>query len=429
MRVIGIVAEFNPFHSGHEYLIAKARKLSGDPRAIVMPIISGPFTQRGLPAILPSHVRARQALKSGADVVLELPFTFACAPSSRFAYGAVAALLSTGVLTDLAFGIDCERPEDLEELSKIDFESIPEYTSSLKDSLSSGLSYAAARAAAINAASSVALDPRDYSQTLKSPNSILALDYLTALAKLDRKHRINVMMIPRVGEGYNSSKISATSFASASAIRRTLINSCAPDYSQSAMASALCNLIPDSSLAVMLGEYSRKEFAIPNYGAYIRSCLMRLNTCDASKIAYMGDGLCGYLRNFTDALKPGDLPTNDYGTEIFEQKVSTRHFTLTRIERALASLAAGQTEADLACDTPQYVRILGFNREGRYCLKIMRKCARVPLISNPSDALELYSSNENLKRMFELDMRASSAYWELAGRDMLHEWELPPVMI
>ena len=88
MRVIGIVAEFNPFHQGHENLISRAREIVNDPRAIVMPVISESFVQRGLPAILPADVRTKQALSCGADVVLGLPFTYSCAPSARFALGA-----------------------------------------------------------------------------------------------------------------------------------------------------------------------------------------------------------------------------------------------------------------------------------------------------------------------------------------------------
>ena len=70
MRVIGIIAEYNPFHSGQEYLIQQARRIVADPRAIVMPVITGPFTQRGLPSLLPPQIRARQALSCGADLVL-----------------------------------------------------------------------------------------------------------------------------------------------------------------------------------------------------------------------------------------------------------------------------------------------------------------------------------------------------------------------
>ena len=144
MRVIGIIAEFNPFHNGHKYLIEEARRICGDPRAIVMPIISGPFTQRGLPALLPYEVRTKQALSCGADLVLELPFTFACAPSSRFAMGAVSTLIATGVITDLAFGVDIEDPSALIDIARLDFEDDPEFTSKLREGLDSGLSFASA---------------------------------------------------------------------------------------------------------------------------------------------------------------------------------------------------------------------------------------------------------------------------------------------
>ena len=82
MRVIGIIAEYNPFHAGHEYLISEAKRLVGDPRAVVMTVMSGPFVQRGSLAVSPKHVRAKEALLSGVDVAIELPFTFACAPGA-----------------------------------------------------------------------------------------------------------------------------------------------------------------------------------------------------------------------------------------------------------------------------------------------------------------------------------------------------------
>ena len=91
--------------------------------------------------------------------------------------------------------------------------------------------------------------------------------------------------------------------------------------------------------------------------------------------------------------------------------------------------AAGQSAEMLCAKDASYIRVLGFDREGRYCLKIMRRNAALPIISNPSDALELYSSSPVLKNMFSLDMRAASLYWEMSGRDFLHEWELPPVML
>ena len=103
--------------------------------------------------------------------------------------------------------------------------------------------------------------------------------------------------------------------------------------------------------------------------------------------------------------------------------------TMTRIYRAAASFEAGQDKELVKLNHPPYIRVLGFNREGRYCLKIMGKCTKLPVISNPSDALELCSANDSLKKVFELEMRASAIANELYGRDIAYAWTSKPVMI
>lgn len=420
MRVIGIVAEFNPFHRGHENLITRAREIVNDPRAIVMPVISESFVQRGLPALVPSDVRAMQALRCGADVVLGLPFTYSCAPSARFALGGIATLLMTGVVTDIAFGYDAGTPELLDKLAGQIDEGSPIFKENLKEALASGKSYPASRAAAIKA--TINDDSAETDEVLRSPNSILALEYLAALKKIDKRHKVNVIMIPR-----DRSLTSATSL-------RGDIAGLAPAYSQSALYSTLKDKMPDRALASMLGSYSAGGFRFPDYPSYIRHALLHLagtsgSSVDVSSFAYMGDDLDGYLRNLISGLRPGDLPRDDYSLEAFAAKADTKRFTLTRICRALASFESGQEKELVTLNHPPYIRVLGFNREGRYCLKIIGKCTKLPVISNPSDALELCSSNEELRKVFELEMRASAIANDLYGRDISYAWTQKPVMI
>ena len=427
MRVIGIVAEFNPFHNGHEYLIKKAREIVNDPRAIVMPVMSGFFTQRGLPAICPPEVRARQALLCGADVVLELPFSFSCAPSSRFAEGAISELISTGVVTDIAFGVDTDDTELLKTVAGNCFGDETLLDSKINGYISTGISFPQARALAIKDIAGSKGIEGDIDSLLSSPNSILALDYLLALKKFDKKNRINVIMIRREGEGYHSSETD-TSFASATAIRN-LISETAPGFSRAEIASKLTGLMPDLSLGVMLSKNSGGVFSFPDHTGYIRSCMMTASaSASIDDTAYMSDDLSGYIRNFAGDIRPGTFP-DVHGLKVFEEKISTKRYTLSRIYRALASLMAGQDSSYLEIKRPPYIRVLGFNQEGKYCLKIIGKCAKVPVINRPSDCLELQSQNAELKKIFELDTRAAAIGWKIYGRDIASEWESIPVIV
>ena len=428
MRVIGIIAEFNPFHNGHGYLIKKAREIVNDPRAIVMPVMSGFFTQRGMPAICPPSVRARQALLCGADVVLELPFSFSCAPSSRFAEGAVSELISTGVVTDIAFGVDTDDTELLKALAGIDLENDESFNNRLNEYVSTGISFPQARASALKDIAASNGISGDLDAVLSGPNSILALDYLMALRKYDKRKRINIIMIRREGAGYHSSDITGE-YASATSIRNAISEE-APYFSRSAIASKLNGHMPDKALGVMLSSASSGVFRFPDYVGYVRSTMLTAAASSSlENIAYMSDDLSGYIRNFSNDIRPKTIPDDDYGLKVFGDKISTKRYTLSRIQRALASMAAGQDNTYLAIKRPPYVRVLGFNTEGKYCLKIMGKCAKVPIINRPSDCLELQSGNEDIRKIFELDMRAASIGWNLYGRDTASEWESIPVIV
>ena len=430
MRVIGIIAEFNPFHNGHEYLIKEARRICGDPRCIVMPVISGPFTQRGIPALLPSEVRARQALSCGADLVLELPFTFACAPSSRFASGGINTLLATGVLTDLAFGVDIDNPEVLLEIARLGYDSDPVYQATLRMGLGNGLSFAAARSEAI-----CAVAGKDYSKELSSPNAILALDYLTALYKAGMLNKTNIIMVPRAGASHTSrdvSRVGETNYASATALRVSLMNNCAPDFGSSKVMNTLSGNMPDDALAIQLSYKTANAFKYPDIGKFLRQSLLTLNSMpDAAlaDIAYVSDSISGYLKNFANDIRPGDLPSDDYSGSVFEHKIATKRYALTRIERTLASVATGQPSHMLGISNPSYIRVLGFNHEGRYCLKIMGKCSSLPIVHNASDVLEKVSQDFNIKETFELDMHAKAIYRELIGQDVAEDWKIQPVKV
>ena len=136
MKVNGIIAEYNPFHNGHLYQLEESRHLTEADYTIV--VMSGDFVQRGAPAMLDKHVRARMALLGGADLVLELPALYALSSAEQFAAGAVALLDRLGVVTHLCFGSECGDAEALGQIAGYLLEEPDSYRSHLQRLLRQG---------------------------------------------------------------------------------------------------------------------------------------------------------------------------------------------------------------------------------------------------------------------------------------------------
>ena len=413
MRVIGIIAEYNPFHRGHEHLITEARRRVSDPRAVVMSIMSGPLTQRGLPAIAPTHIRAKQALLCGSDVVLELPVEWACAPASEFAYGAVKSLMDTGVVTDIACGIECGSADIVETLSDPLIYENEQYKKELKEALSAGDSFPSANAKAVLAVTSRA-DAGRLSDALKSPNTILAIEYMKAIRKLGAK--FNVHMIPREGQGYSDTDHESWhEFYSASAIREAIYDT---SGTLSQVASAISGKMPDKAASVILSSLSRGEFHPADPDEYA----LRIITAprnEITRIRFMSDGLDDYINNVLDDLRTGETSFKDLSA-----KLATKHFTMPRIYRALTMMLLGIRDDTISKD-PQFIRVLGFNHEGRYCLKIMGRNSRLPIIHNYSDFLE----HGGLKDTARLCLRAYDLAGAMMGLPPGYSRDIPPVVV
>ena len=146
MRTVGIVAEYNPFHNGHAYQLEKAKELTGADYAVV--VMSGNFVQRGYPAIVDKYCRAEMALRAGADLVLELPVSYATGSAEAFAQGAVSVLDSLGCVDALCFGSEAGNLSALLPYAQL-FEDEPaSYRSFLQEFLRQGQSFPAARSRA-----------------------------------------------------------------------------------------------------------------------------------------------------------------------------------------------------------------------------------------------------------------------------------------
>ena len=222
MNVVGIIAEFNPFHRGHAYLIQKAKEITCSDFAVV--VMNGDFVQRGEPAIFSKYERTKAALEGGADLVLELPVRFGISSAGDFALGGVLALSSLGFVTHLAFGSECGDIRAIQNAAYALSEETEDFRQILSCALREGLPFPAARVRALTETTSTV------PSLLEQPNNILGVEYCLALKKISSS--LIPVTMPRTGMGYHDTFLlrrdSQTEYPSATALRQEICGSETP---------------------------------------------------------------------------------------------------------------------------------------------------------------------------------------------------------
>lgn len=433
MKAVGIIAEYNPFHSGHEYLIRKAKELTGADYTVV--VMSPDFVQRGSIALADKYSRAEMALQGGADLVLELPVCFAASSAEFFAGGGVSLLSSLGAVDHLAFGCETGQPDLLEEAARF-FSLKPEeepeaYKRLLQEKLRSGLTYPAARAAAF---AETASQNTDIPSALSLPNNILAVEYLKAI--LRQKSSLAPVFIRRSGQGYHDGE--GPGYLSAETIRGILKKSAAP--SPAAFPEQLLSpaALPKAS-AGLLEEDLRQNTLLFDSDL---SDLMEFQLNELAAQELPEDLLTVYLDVTQDLANRIRNHIDEY--EDFEQFVSllkTRQMTETRIRRSLVHILLGITEKQMKGDfrKPLCARILGFRKSAGPLLHQIRLQSSLPLVAGLPDALKDAGSGregslsapaaEMLLQTVRSSRIRSMVLRQKTGRRPLSEYRRRPVMI
>lgn len=400
MTTIGIIAEFDPFHRGHEYLIRQARLHQPDSAVIVA--MSGHFTQRGAPAALRPHARAEMALRCGADLVLELPLPWAISSAEGFARGGVAVLAAAGV-HHLAFGSECGDAFRLKRISDALFS--PEYPALLKQRLSSGCSFASARQQALSA-----LIGAGNAQLLKQPNDLLGVSYLSAIRELSAP--ITATAIPRIGPQHNAQHIDGH-FTSASNLRALL--------RQGSLTQAM-GLLPEPARPVLQREWEDglTPAALENME---RAVLYRLRLMTEQDFLALPDCSEGLEHRLFRAAQQATSLTDFYAL------AKTKRYAHSRIRRVALWAFLNLTAGDIPQALP-YLRVLGMNETGRAVLHGLKKNCPLPIITKPAAAKQL---PEEVRRLFALELR-SADLWRLClpgltGSAGGSGWSTGPVII
>ena len=390
MKTVGLITEYNPFHNGHAYHIEKAKMLTGADRVIV--VMSGDFVQRGAPAVMPKHLRAESALLSGASLIIELPVCFATGSAEYFAQGSISLLNRLGCIDSICFGSECGDLHLLKEIAQILADEPIEYQTALKQALKEGASFPAARQEALNIYSD------KYSEILASPNNILGIEYLKALAKIHSK--MEPFTIKRIGAGYHDMDIDGQ-FSSATAIRSDIYQ--LADVNSSSENLPLTHIqtqVPSSCHELMKKNYqTRYPVKADDFSLLLKAKLLSETAGSLSHYLDMSPELANRILRLR----------NDYlSFEQFCDLLKTKELTRSRISRSFIHVLLGITNDWLtAMKAPApYARILGFRRDHADLLGILKRTSDIPLITSPARAVLA----DTAYQMLELDIYASNLY-------------------
>ena len=380
MKTTAVISEYNPFHNGHKYLTEKARQ-NGSTHIIA--IMGGNFLQRGNCAVLDKYRRAESAVLGGVDLVLELPQIYAAASAEKFAFGGIQTLDSCGCVDELAFGAECGDISMLKRTVDIIAQSGEVETLS-KQYLKQGYSHPRAIQAAVE---DISCHDENISDILKSPNNTLAIEYIRALGNI--KSNIIPFAVKRMG-AMHGSNITENEFASASAVREMILKG---DTSYK-------KFIPDTTAEIISdciksGECPA-EFANNHRG--ILTVLRRMTSEDFENIPDVTEGLENRL---VKAVRE-----NNCVSDIITA-VKCKRYTHARLSRIITCAYLGITK-EISSLEPKYIRVLAFNDRGTDILKMMKKTAVLPVIMSP--AKDMKKLDDEGKRIFEIDLRASDLY-------------------
>jgi len=376
MKVAGIVAEYNPFHMGHQYHIQKIREQLGSECAIVC-VMSGDFVQRGEPAVYSKFARAEAAVRSGADLVLELPLPWCMASAERFAQGAVHILGSLGVIDVLSFGSESGDALVLEQVAQC-LDSA-EFGAGLSRFLDEGMPFAACRQAVVEG-----ILGEKCAQVLSNPNDNLGVEYLKAIRR--EKFPMAALPIQRVGSGHD--ELEDGPMMSGAQLRKYLVEG-----------QTLEHHIPEQAYQVFSNEDRvGREPVLPSVMEPL--ILSRLRMLGPSAFAALPDASEGLDRKLYSACQ------TEPSLEAIYANVKSKRYPHARIRRMTLCAALGIKNSDFD-QMPPYARILAFNENGSAVLKQAQAQTSIPIISKPS-AIRKMGPAENA--IFDLNVRAHDLY-------------------
>lgn len=382
-NILGIIAEYNPFHNGHSYHIKKAKEIAK--ADYVVGIMTGNFTQRGNTSVINKWEKTKIAIENGIDLVIELPTLYATSSAENFASGAIKILKELDCITHISFGMEADRIEEVERIAELLSKEPRDYTTILKGELNQGISYPKARENAILKY----FKDKKYGELLNEPNNILVIEYLKAM----KKYKLNAIPIgiKREEAEYNSKSITGN-YASATAIRHLLLTN---------SFEKITKVTPKSTYEI-LTENIKNGMCVLDLTEFGEMIIYKLRCMTLDEIYSIPDVSEG-LENL---IKTSVSKTNNI-LELIEM-IKSKRYTQTRIQRILIYVLLEITKKDMEMSRKvvPYIRILGISKNGKKLLSYIGNKNVITSVKN----FEATNMNRNYKKMLEIDKRATNIY-------------------
>lgn len=376
MEIIGIIAEYNPFHNGHLYQIQKIKEKYPD--SILVAVVSSTFTQRGTVSILNKWTKTKIALDNHIDIVIELPFVYATQSSDIFANGAVA-LLNKLKVTRIIFGTERDNLNELSLSADLQLNN-KEYHKLVKLYLSKGLNYPTATNKALEDLTG---------QVVNTPNDLLALSYIKEIKS--NNYQIKYENIKRTSS-YHGTEIN-NNITSASNIRKL--------YQEN---KDIDNLIP----------YSKEQLYKVDMNKFLPLLKYQifLNQDNLNKYQTVDEGIEGRIIKYI---------TKSSTYEELINNIKTKRYTYNKISRMLLHILTSFTKEEAQNINIDYIRLLGFSPNGKHYLNKIKKELDVPLITG---------YKKNISKVLDIELRTTKIYTLIIGNELLlEEYRNKPIIV
>ena len=367
MHIIGLIAEYNPFHNGHLYQINKIKEMYPD--SIIIAVVSSCFTQRGDVSVLNKWNKTQIALDNNIDIVIELPFVYATQGSDIFAKGAITILEKMKIDT-LVFGTESDNLDIINLIADTQINN-PNYNIIVKKYLNKGINYPTATNNAVNDLTGYKID---------SPNDLLALSYIKQI-KID-KQNIKIINIKRTNS-YHDEKIK-NNIASASTIRKLNLNN-----------KNIDNLIPYNL------NYLYK-ISMNDYYPYLKYKVIEEES-NLNKYQTVDEGIENRLIK--------NINTSSNYEELIS-KIKTKRYTYNKISRMLLHILTDFTKEEAKNLKIDYIRLLGFSTNGKKYLNKIKKTIDVPIITG---------YKKNISKILDIELKITKIYSLVTNSNLINE--------